>query len=219
MLTEQEFRPKAHPLDPHHRPAAWVSSQSIAMIDEQGRSHRSMTYALFRLAAEGRVRTWAQSLKVGSTSWSGGEVPAIFWEQTLSATSSWREGRFEANIGGRFVVRLSGVWFLRADLEMHFPKLFRSSDQAQAWPPALEQVRKPRPGGRRPSEVWPEWVAELVAYIHENGYPDGEGTAGTDLLLAAIADRLAKRGMEAPSRSTLQPTARAVLLRLRALPR
>ena len=39
--------------------------------------------------------------------------------------------------------------------------------------------------------TWPDWVAELVNYIHEHGVPEGDGVAGVDMLLKAVADGLA----------------------------
>lgn len=65
------------------------------------------------------------------------------------------------------------------------------------------------------SVLWPAWVAELAAFVHEEGISAGKGTEGADDLIVAVANRLAARGLEAPSRSTVQETARSVLLRLR----
>jgi hypothetical protein len=73
-----------------------------------------------------------------------------------------------------------------------------------------------KPGGRRLSERWPDWVAELTFHIHENGYPDGSGSQGQQELIDGIADRLAKRGLDAPARATVQTTIQAVLDRHRS---
>ena len=70
--------------------------------------------------------------------------------------------------------------------------------------------------GRRPSERWKPWIAELVAYIHEEGIPDGIGSQGQEELINAVSDRLSLRGEESLSRSTVQATVQAVLDRLRA---
>jgi hypothetical protein len=55
-----------------------------------------------------------------------------------------------------------------------------------------------------------------VSYIHENGVPEGVGSQGQEELIAAVADRLAARGIEALARSTVQPVIQAVLDKLRA---
>lgn len=73
-----------------------------------------------------------------------------------------------------------------------------------------------RSGGRRKSENWAGWVAELASYIHEEGIPAGEGPEGQDAVIGAIEDRLAAKGMESLGRTTVQPIVRAVLLRLRS---
>jgi hypothetical protein len=71
------------------------------------------------------------------------------------------------------------------------------------------------PGGRPMSASWPIWVAELVAVIHEQGVPLGDGVEGVDQLIAKVADQLAECGRDGPSRTTVQATVRSVLLRLR----
>jgi hypothetical protein len=69
--------------------------------------------------------------------------------------------------------------------------------------------------GRRLSELWRPWVAELVAYIHANGYPSGVGSQGQEELIKAIEEAFAQRGEETLSRSSVQPVVQAVLDRLR----
>jgi hypothetical protein len=76
------------------------------------------------------------------------------------------------------------------------------------------RLSEQRNTGRHQSDLWPEWVAELVLYFHEHGLP--AGTAGQDHLIATIATRLALRGHNDPARSTVQPTVRAVLALLRS---
>ena len=82
--------------------------------------------------------------------------------------------------------------------------------------PTMPEMSRQRAGGRRMSILWPDWVAELVFHLHENGFPEGEGAAGQDALIAAVEERLIQQDREAPSRSTVQDTVRAVLVRYRA---
>ncbi len=70
-------------------------------------------------------------------------------------------------------------------------------------------------GGRPGSPAWPSWIAELVHHIHENGFPAGEGSQGQEALINAVADKLAAKGLAAPSRATVQSAAQAVLDRMR----
>jgi hypothetical protein len=79
------------------------------------------------------------------------------------------------------------------------------------------QAATKRAGGRRMSDLWPSWVAELVFHIHENGFPAGEGAVGQDALIATVETSLIQRGGEAPSRTTVQGTVRAVLARYRSV--
>lgn len=71
-------------------------------------------------------------------------------------------------------------------------------------------------GGRPASAAWPNWIAELAHYIHEQGFPDGAGSQGLESIISTVADRLETRGLSYPSRATVQPAVRAVLDRLRA---
>lgn len=89
-----------------------------------------------------------------------------------------------------------------------------ASNDDEAEPTASEK-RRQRAGGRRMSNLWPDWVAELVLHLHDNGFPGGEGAAGQDALIAAVEERLIQLGCEAPSRTTVQDTVRAVLVRYR----
>jgi hypothetical protein len=92
----------------------------------------------------------------------------------------------------------------------------REVEETVSAEPAGEAMPARTSGGRPMSRLWPNWVAELAALLHHEGIPSGVGADGMDELIATIADRLASRGVDAPSRSTVQQTARAVLLRLRA---
>lgn len=71
-------------------------------------------------------------------------------------------------------------------------------------------------GGRPRTEKWSVWTAELAAFIHEQGIPEGTGVEGQDAVIAAIDARLNERSLEGPARSTVQPFVRAVLRRLRS---
>lgn len=124
----------------------------------------------------------------------------------------WETGDFKVHLERDFsVVRLSvvGLQFDRLALEKAFTGRIESVGSI-----AVGERRKS--GGRPQSAAWPIWIAELVHYIHENGYPAGEGAQGQETVINAIADRLAERGAPCLSRSTVQAAVQAALDRFRA---
>jgi hypothetical protein len=104
-------------------------------------------------------------------------------------------------------VRAYGVRFHRAGLEDMLPGAFATTASKTADPPTKESA------GRPMSPLWRDWIAELVAEVYENGFPAGSGGKGADELIRRVADGLAERGLEGPSRSTVQQTIGAVLRR------
>ncbi len=109
--------------------------------------------------------------------------------------------------GSVFVLKTQALEDLRRRLTESDPD--ECSDQSAA------KKGGPVSGGRPMSALWPSWVAELATLLHEEGVPAGAGSKGADELIAKVSDRLAEQGLEGPSRSTVQDTARAVLSRLR----
>ena len=78
----------------------------------------------------------------------------------------------------------------------------------------IQQVERVA-GGRPRSAAWTDWIAELTSHVHENGFPKGSGSQGQEMIINGVADRFAERGLEGPSRSTVQPVVQAVLDRHR----
>lgn len=138
------------------------------------------------------------------------EVPAKFWwaEGDVALKQNWEVGDFSTWIDRRVQYQIFGVRFLREDLKRLVPA--RPAALAQQPPQAQRHT-----GGRPMSELWPDWVAELVSYIHDHGIPPGSGSTGADDLISRVDDRLSEKGLDAPSRSTVLVTAKAVLRRLR----
>lgn len=190
---------------------------------------------LVRRAAEGHVHTWAPTYSVGPTVWSNVELPASFWaEFTLTAAQDWALNDFKVTSKGGVTLRAKGVHFNAPDLGRIYPKFgtlsqsiatknevrvlqakLAEAEKALSTLSARRTAEVPPRGGRPMSDAWPEWVAELVTLIHEEGLPSGIGTGGADDLTARVADRLAERDLEAPARTTVQETIKAVLRRLR----
>ena len=137
-------------------------------------------------------------------------VPAAFWwaEGFSALTQQWELGDFETYMPKtRVRVQIFGVEFHGGDLENMVPGEF----------PAQRAIpdQSSNSGGRPRSDAWPEWVAELVAMLYLNEIPGGVESLKADPLASLIADRLARRDIEAPPRSTVLPTVRKVLQRLR----
>jgi hypothetical protein len=131
-------------------------------------------------------------------------VPHTFWwaKGYEALTQNWELGDFETWIDKRIHIQAFGVRFLRADLDLMLAPVSQATKPAAA----AEAV------GRPMSALWPEWVAELVMLIHDEGIPE---SPKVEDLMKRVADRLADRNLEAPSRTTAQETVRAVLRRLK----
>lgn len=167
---------------------------------------------LARRAHAGLLRAHARLLIINDNQrYRDCDVPAGFWwaEGQAALTQNWELGDFETWIKKSTRYRVFGVRFHREDVETMLGPPPRK-------PSALQSVSARDVGGRPMSELWPEWVAELARHLHDEGVPSGAGVSGSDELIAAIADKLAQRGLEAPARATVQATAKAVLRRLRA---
>jgi hypothetical protein len=168
---------------------------------------------------------WETRDRLGSNDHEMGNaaIPDWFWEHCTGDSDSvldWNSG----NLSGRgeidctlYIVRMRGVQFDVAgivELERMLLAGASGSDMDASKSEGLA-VSAP-PTGRPRSEKWSDWIAELVALVHEEGVPDGLGSEGQDPIIAAIDSRLIERGKEGPSRSTVQPVVRAVLQRLRS---
>jgi hypothetical protein len=186
-------------------PAKWLSaSETIRRVRTTTDSPYSrMTIA--KRAHAGMVRTRAKLFIVGEGQFNDTELPPQFWwaEGGNAMEQNWETGDFAISRPQR--ARAFGVTFHIDGLREMIPSAF---EEVQ---PAVEP--SPRQGGRKMSERWPQWVAELAAMIHEEGFPDG--SIGSDVVIRRIEERLADKGLEGPPRTTVQPTVRAVLSRLR----
>jgi hypothetical protein len=168
--------------------------------------------AIATRAHAGMIRTRADRFIFGVKSSENFEIPAEFWwaKGHEALTQNWEIGDFETYLDHKIRLQAFGVRFHRDGLKQMVPSAFTPDVAAD-----LKSEGR-NLGGRRMSALWPEWVAELVMQVHESGIPSGSGSQGTDELIAKVADRLAARGQEAPSRTTVQDTVMAVLRRLRA---
>ncbi len=167
---------------------------------------------ILRRAHAGLIRTRADLVLVGDRSDRDIEIPSKFWwaEGHQAIEQNWEVGDFSTYVDKQYLVRAFGVQFDRAGLNELLPGAFDSVPKALAQPDIKEA------GGRPMSPLWAAWVAELVAEIHRDGFPAGAGTKGASELIKRVADSLAERGLEGPSRTTVQETVNAVLRRHRS---
>jgi hypothetical protein len=151
-------------------------------------------------------------------------IPDWFWEQCLDDQDTilnWQKGRFAGRgvmDGDEYKAIVSGVEFHvgaiveieATEVETKRVEQLPADDTAGKLPETGETV------GRRLSERWPAWIAELVAYVHEHGIPAGIGSQGQEEVITGVAKALAERGEETFARSTVQPAVQAMLDRLRS---
>jgi hypothetical protein len=150
-------------------------------------------------------------------------VPDWFWEHCADDSNrvlNWRAGRFAARgliDGHEYKTVVTGIQFevsaiVEIEREASASKSSESVGDASASNPPPPKVAL----GRRLSEQWRPWIAELVAEVHDHGVPEGVGSQGQEELIKRVADALAERGFESLGRSTVQPIVQAVLDRMRA---
>lgn len=78
-------------------------------------------------------------------------------------------------------------------------------------PPNLPQQAGKSSRGRKLTELWPDWVAEVISL----NYCGEIGDQTANRLVEIVADRLAKKGLDCPSKDTVYPTAKAIIRRIR----
>lgn len=193
-----------------YRPDDWISASEAIRLVRTATLSANSHIAIATRARAGLLRSRADLMIIGKTQRHADvKVPESFWWAGGEAalTQNWEIGDFETWIDRNVLIQAFGVRFHRDDLRRMVPTAIPSE------PARTSEGRDP--GGRPMSTLWPEWVAELVSLIHEEGMPARSKGTGVDELISRISDRLAERGLEGPSRSTVQETAKAVLRRLR----
>ena len=103
-------------------------------------------------------------------------------------------------------------WFSAWNIEV---RLAEDSPDALTLRPTHEPAAAP-PVGRPLAAWWPDFVAELVAYVVEAGLPLGIGHQGQTEVIRDVCARLQERGKEEPSRAQIQEAVNAVLRRMRS---
>ena len=150
-------------------------------------------------------------------------IPEWFWENCLDhqdAVLNWSTGRFAGRgpIDGKDykVVASEAEFEVGAIVEIETFETRAKASGSSTVGAEPDPSPSGAPVGRRLSERWRPWVAELIAYIHDNGAHEGIGSQGQEQLIKAVDDALAMRGKAGLARSTVQPVVQAVLNRLRS---
>jgi hypothetical protein len=169
--------------------------------------------------------SWRVTDRYGSEVFDDAQVsiPEWFWENCSDGPDTvlnWVSGRFAGRgfvDSDEYKVKIDGVEFEVGDI-VDLEAMERRRDLNKEDASESNDEKQPQansPSGRRLSEKWRPWIAELVAYIHENGVPDGVGSQGQEEVIQGVADALSVRAHDALGRSTVQPIVQAVLDRLR----
>lgn len=150
------------------------------------------------------------------------EVPAKFWaairehtkmfpSPSASYRGDWEAGDFELcslttkqGDPGHFGGHVQNVRFHMAEI----PFLEAAQN------PATESGKSR--GGRPTASWWGAFAEELAVYVHDQGVPSGSGTVGQSEIIEEICKRMAARGLEEPSRTSVQPVVNNVLRRVRS---
>lgn len=204
----------------------WISAADAFDLVREANPSRAAEVICSR-AYDGLVAAKAHTLILGDKRQEDAKIPAAFWwaKGNGALNQKWASGDFDTWIRNKVHWRAYGVKFLKRDIVSMLPAgRLRSSAPNPSIPVGaatfdtgadgqLEPVAR---GGRPKSENWTNWIAELVTYIYEEGIPGGSGAEGQDAIIGALEERLAARGLDTLSRSTVQPVVRATLLRLRS---
>ena len=114
----------------------------------------------------------------------------------LTSVLNWNAGNLfgHGEIDGTlYTVRILGVQFDVAgivELEGMLLSDNRDDGTDDSVADAVAAAAPPIGAGRPRSEKWSDWIAELVAYVHDEGIPDGVGTEGQEPVIAAVDSRL-----------------------------
>ena len=188
----------------------WISAAEALATIARARPPGVAADAIWNRAHGGLLRARAKRLVDGEGREHSNDnctVPDWFWVRETIRDENWATGDFEVQLNEELdIAQAFGVEFLRADIAVMLPANAKTSIE----------TAETQPSGRRQSELWPAWIAEIVAHIHESGVPEGVGSQGQEELISAVADALAKRGQRTLGRTTVQSTVQAVLDRLRS---
>src|SRR5665213_422861 len=121
MRTEEDFRPRVGLSNPRDKRDQWLNATDALAILERAPLPRYSVPTICTSAEQGYLHAWAETLVVGETRWSGGEIPALFWAEWLGDADSWVTGNFSILVEKRFEVRAYGVMLNKSELARVYP--------------------------------------------------------------------------------------------------
>lgn len=221
--TRNAFRDETGNFEPSRRCIEEVCDQtglSDLEVVERVSAHCTAGF----IASRCEKITWRVIDRYGSVTHEedDGPVPDWFWEKCVPNPDTifdWRAGRVSARGHVDDDDYKAVVYGLRFDVThiIDLENLIKAESlDANSASSEGKGGDVNRGGRKRSSAKWDEWIAELAAYIHEEGIPLGEGAEGQDEVIGAIESRLSERGSATLARSTVQSAVRAVILRMRS---
>lgn len=146
----------------------------------------------------------------------GEEVPSSFWMGLPGSPHFWvLPGSDDIELWTRSYIKDVGVSDARMDVTL-FDVAIQDEWQSQKFERPFElrepQVQETQPSrsGRKLSDAWPEFVAELAIQAADGRIFNPMSAAA---LYKLVADALAESGKEAPPLNTVRPTLSAILKR------
>ncbi len=156
-----------------YRPEEWLSALDAIRRSGSRPLFTSANFAIAKRAHAGLLRAdvlifqWqkrADDVEIRSQVW---------WAEGQAALEQdWELGDFVTWIDHTDKVQAFGVRFHMGDLT----KMTAGAVSAATNPSAPQEPKAT--GGRPLSDLWPEWVAELAMYLHENGVPSELASKG-----------------------------------------
>ncbi len=210
---------------------ALASSARAELVKSASCTEREAEAEILRRCRTGLIHARCQTLSIDISDESDSRfaeqeevgVPNWFWEKCLSSADTvldWSANTFAGKgfVNGQALrARLRGVEFHVSDIvgmENSLRKYVAGIEGPNV--PSDNAAERKSAGGRKMTQKWVDWVAELADYIHHEGIPEGQGSDGMDAMIAAIDQRLINRNLEGPGRTTVQPAVRSILIRLRS---
>jgi hypothetical protein len=207
--------------------AAWLSpAVAVGVLEAKGYTQALAVDALLRRLSAGVLVAAAEHClwqPVGQRAQrvSRSILPSFHWRSNidwLANASLWRTGDVdfavirETNAGATIEGRSS---YFGVRLDPSGVAEIVGEPSADALNELIAPGARKPSSGRNKTDRWSPWIAELVAYVHDDGIPAGVGSQGQEEIIQAVNGRFLERGEETLARATVQPVVQAVLDRLR----
>tara|TARA_R110002096_G_scaffold257381_1_gene450754 strand:- start:75010 stop:75609 length:600 start_codon:yes stop_codon:yes gene_type:complete len=186
----------------------WVGAwQAIELLSENSKQWRKVPATLCEYAGEGLICSRAKKFIKNNEAFDDEQIERDFWlaAKTNVLDHDWKRGIvvtkvINAQSGQLETWKALQIEFFHSDLQPYIP---------------IQVIEKINTLDKPKSNNWNHWIAELIAYYHENGLPPGVGHTGQSTIIDAIEERLIARNCKSLSRTIVQETVNTVLDRMR----